>query len=139
MCLEIYLGSQKKLPLINWDEKSKGFHFYEVFEKKELEVIHPILTSKYYYSAGSHMGCSCGFAYGEWSATSQGELHNSRINDTTNFASFLKSHLPNNEIKLFCTWWNDPKDHYQTKIFNLNSINPDEFEFEEDVILTVQV
>jgi len=137
MCLNIYIGSQKRIPQVRWNEDSPGFYLDEVHEKNILEMVYPILKLKYVYKAGSHMGCSCGFAYGKWSKESEDEDHSQRIQDVKDITEYFRKQSVNNELLVFCTWWDEFSYEYKVLDFDPDKIDSEEFDFEENVILKI--
>jgi hypothetical protein len=60
----LYLGSEKPLPLIAWDEDKPSFHVTELPE--DLNGVRQQFSKPYVYYLGSHQGCGCGFSYGQY-------------------------------------------------------------------------
>lgn len=137
MCLEIFLGSTKELPTIPWNEENPEFCVFFIPEVEQSDFIKGVLKSNYYYDFGSHMGCACGFCFGEWSEKQVSGDHQQRVKDITDLLAYLGTHLPGNTLKLFCTSWEDFPDVYPEILFSVSSPLPDEFYFEEDVVLLV--
>ena len=133
MCLEIYLGSDKKIPEIKWDIDNPGFTCLAIEDKDIPDYIQSILDSKYYYDLGSHMGCTCGFHY----AKGRLEDHDKRFKDVLDCFAYLNAHKTNNTIKLFGIMWDEFKDEYETKEFYPQIFNEHEFYFPELKILTI--
>jgi hypothetical protein len=138
MCIHAYIGSSRELPLIKWDEGRPGFYVKKLIHKGTIEMLRPILNSEFLYDIGSHMGCSCGFSYGDWSKKSQSENHEARVKDVKDLYDYLKENRAHNDLKLFCTWWEKFPDKYELAEFDLSSINEEEFDFEEDKILIIK-
>jgi len=61
MCLALYLGSPKELPLISWDPEKPAFHVIKL--PKRAAAVRKLLRYEYVYYIGSHEGCSCAFNY----------------------------------------------------------------------------
>ena len=59
MCLMVYVASDKSLPLIKWDENKRAFCVSDL-SKYEKNVAAQFKLP-YVYTAGSHLGCGCGF------------------------------------------------------------------------------
>ena len=137
MCLSVFVGSNFQLPLVPWNEQAPGFHLNEATDKPSVSV-KKILKTPYLYEAGSHMGCACGFAYGDWSRHSKTEQHAQRVKDVRDFAAYLNDHKRDNALVLFCTWWERFPDGYESLEFNAQAIDDEEFDFEEDMILMVK-
>ena len=138
MCLNIYIGSKNELPPVNWDDSEPGFYVTELSDEGTIEMVNKIIKSIHLYEAGSHMGCACGLSYGEWSKESEDENHYARIKDVKNFINYLQKNKNENELKLFCTYWEEFPDGYDTEEFNFHSINDMEFNFKEDKILLIK-
>lgn len=138
MCLNIYLGAEHELPLVAWNENEPGFYLYKLTEELELKTVNEILASNFIYTAGSWMGCACGLSYEDWSKESKEEQHDSSGKDVKDFINYLEINMANNELKLFCTWWEEFPDKYETIEFDIKSIDDKEFEFAEDKILLLK-
>jgi hypothetical protein len=137
MCLNIFIGSEKELPVVPWNEENPGFCLDKLSDEKFIEIIAPILNSNYYYDVGSFMGCSCGFSFGKWSKETN-DNHEQRIANIQEFKEYLSKYLTDNIIKLFCTYWESFPEIYPIMTFMVSSLISDEFDFEEDVILLVE-
>ena len=64
MCMMLYIGSNKPLPLVPWQEDAPGFHVGELHEDFA-DVVKQFSVPHVFY-AGSHEGCGCGFQLGEY-------------------------------------------------------------------------
>ncbi len=137
MCQNIYISSQKEIPEIVWNAKSPGFYIRRVDNKDELEMLEPILHSKHIYQANSHLGCSCGFSYGDWSSKVKSENHAQRVKDVADFANYLDTHKTENQLQIFSTLWSEFPFFYEQKEFKTFDISKQEFELDEMVILNV--
>lgn len=133
MCTDIYLGSKKELEPVIWNEKNPGFYTTIVKNKETINFLDNILHLKFYYELGSHMGCSCGLSYGDWSRNDIDENHESRVNDVNSLFEYLRK-MPNNVLKIFCTTWEDNVDNISTTKLDLNKRNLSEFDFEKNII-----
>jgi hypothetical protein len=132
MCLEIFLGSVKELPIIPWNEDNPRFYLTNLKDTQQSPLIKDVLKSNYHFKVGSHMGCACGFCIAE-----ESEDRHQRIKDITDLLTYLSTHLPENTLKLFCTSWEDFPDEYPEIAFSVSTPLPAEFYFEEDVVLLV--
>lgn len=137
MCQNIYISSKKELPEIAWDEDSPGFYIKQVNHQGTLEMLKPILHADFIYEALSHMGCSCGLCYAEWSKENEKENHAQRVKDVRDFANYLDFHKQDNKLQIFSSMWDEFPDKYEEKDFKTSDINQNEFYIEEMVILTV--
>lgn len=61
MCYAIYVASDSPLDLIPWDVEARRLNVSEVPAGDELS--RGEFTKPHVYSAGSHLGCGCGFFY----------------------------------------------------------------------------
>jgi len=60
LCLALFIGSKKRLPLTAWDEKNPHVFLTGLEEKDRSAGGHFTLPHTYY--AGSHLYCGCGFS-----------------------------------------------------------------------------
>ncbi len=62
MCLLLYLGADRELPLTaEWNLDRPAFHV-SVLRNPDPAIQH-LLNTRYVYYVGSHEGCGCGFGY----------------------------------------------------------------------------
>jgi hypothetical protein len=61
MCLALYLAGSQELPVIPWNETTKGFHVLHL--PQSAEAVRKQFRSTYVYYVGSAQGCSCAFNY----------------------------------------------------------------------------
>ena len=137
MCLDVYIGSNKRLPVIAWNETAPGFYIRETIKEEVLAALSPILKKNFIYNIGSYMGCSCGFSYGDWSRNNEKENHYARVRDTFALIHYLQSNLSDNELIVFGTWWTDFPEEYPVETFSLSHVKEEEFDFIENTILVV--
>jgi len=137
MCLNIYVASDKELPLIPWSDARPGFYTGKVSDQEIIAMLDTVFQFGHYYEVGSHMGCSCGLAYSEWSPTPD-EKHEQRVQDVSDFKSYLGKHLPGNTLRIFCTYWDAFPSFYPVRRFVLSEPSPLEFSFEEEAVLFVE-
>ena len=136
MCLNIYIGSKKILPAIKVDESNSGFYLKEVINtEQDYPFIKDLLSADFLYSASSYLGCACGLASGKEYIDDD---HDLRVRDLNAMFNYLNLNLPNNQIKIFCTWWEIFKDNHEMEDFSLQLVNSEAFEFKEDIILNVK-
>jgi hypothetical protein len=126
MCTEFYIGSEKEIDLVNWDDQSPGF-FTKQYNDKSSQYAQEVLGSKHVYFAGSFMGCSCGFYLID-------EDIDNRLRDIAALISYLNTNLNGNILKLFPISWESFPENYPEKKMYLSTIIVEEFDFEEDVI-----
>jgi hypothetical protein len=138
MCTDIYIGSNKVLPLIEWNVDAPEFYVRVLDLEGEGIMVSNILKSKYLYEVGSHIGCACGLSYGDWSKKSVSENHSKRVEDVSRLMSYLGQHKISNEIRVFSTSWGFFPDEYESVQFDISFIDKEEFSFEEDIILLIK-
>lgn len=133
--MDIIIGSKKELPEIisNNDE----FNIMRLTGESLVDIYQQVLKSNYYYKPYSFMGCTCGFCYGDWSKNDPDEEHAMRIKDVENLMHYLRNSLDNNEIKIIVFDYDNYPDNFDSKKFNINNINENEFDWDENVILSV--
>lgn len=62
MCVMVYLRSNKKLPIIKWDDKVPDFYVDELNENDlAYTELKSFMAKKNLYNVGAHTGCGCGF------------------------------------------------------------------------------
>lgn len=137
MCLNIYISAKKEIPEIKWSDESPGFYLTKVDDSNVLSFLDSILTKGFVYEAGSHIGCSCGFSYDEWTKNTIEENHIQRMKDVADFSKYIEEQKTGNRLQIFCTMWNEFPDYYESKELSLKTIDQNEFDFEEMVILKV--
>lgn len=137
MCTNIYVGANKKLPVVIYENERPGFHIIELKEQKQKEFINKILNQKYYYEVGSFMGCTCGLAFGDELKESEPDHYQKRINDVATFFNYLKKHR-NSDIKIFVTMWEEFPNGYPIDIMDIDNFPITEFYPKEYTILTIQ-
>ncbi len=136
MCIEVLIGAINELPIVEWDEANPGFYLSKVSGNNLPKAANASMKSIHYYEAGSFMGCSCGFSYGDWS---KNDNHHLRVTDVKKLMRYLADNFNGNNLKLFCPSWENFPDEYEEKAFNINTIDENEFYFEEDVILKIEI
>ncbi len=135
MCLQIYIGSEKQLPTIPWNEEAPGLSILELSDDGYLEMVKPILQSNFYYDVGSFMGCTCGLMYGEW--LKDDKNYEQRVQNATDFLNYLRQHSLNNTLKVFGTYWNVFPETYPIESFVVDGTIPEEFDLQEEVIFLI--
>ena len=85
MCSQVIIGSNVPLPTIRWDDEKPSLHISEEIEENILEAAVKGMDSKYFYSVGSFLGCSCGLSFGKWSIDDPNEEHSNRVRDVEYF------------------------------------------------------
>lgn len=137
MCLNVIVASKIPLSIIKDNKNYSGFYIERIIDQNTINSIHPILKSSFYYQVGSFMGCSCGLSFGKWSQASPNENHTQRKKDVMGFHNYLAEHAKNNQLKLFCTWWDHDFDSYKSIPYDPSSVSEIEFDFPENIILEI--
>lgn len=130
--MQLFLGSEKELPEVNWEEGSPAFYLKRGLHT-DYEFAQPILKSRFIYSVGSFMGCACGLA-----SYKEAEDYDFRVRDIRSFAEYLRNQSPDNNLHILATWYENFPDEYPSKYLDINLMFREEFDFEEDTILIVK-
>jgi hypothetical protein len=109
MCTEIYLTSDRSLPLIEWDENDPGFAVLDNLEQTRKEFVRRFLSEPYIYKVYSYMGCGCGFAFDEHIKASDAEAYEANIKDVKELFSYLRAQAHHANIRLFVWDWSGDK------------------------------
>lgn len=62
MCLTVFVGSDRPLPVITFDGASPSFNAHPL--GAEQEFVRRIFAKPFVYGVGASSGCGCGFDYG---------------------------------------------------------------------------
>lgn len=138
MCLEIYIGSKRKLELVERNIEDPMFYVAPLSHFGELNLIERILDSDYYYSVGSYTGCACGLSLDQHESNDVKIDLEKKRRDLAAFRAYLLRNIEQNDLKLFCTWWNNHAAIHPVKSFSPDRMNDPAFSFEEDVILQLE-
>jgi len=117
MCLALYIGADKELPIIaypefprsvvtspEWPKVAQRFHTRELDKKSQIVCEH--FFTPYVLSAGSYEGCSCGFNYGR--EYQDQEMDNDHLLAANESLADLLSYILNNSVKeLYACWFGD--------------------------------
>ena len=63
MCMAFYLGADKELPLVPWDDTNPAFNVAQLSENESKVTKH--FSKPFIYYFGSDTFCGCNFRYGE--------------------------------------------------------------------------
>ncbi len=111
MCWEVYLGSDIKLPHIEWDETAPTFNTQELSDSEERVRIQFSLPHIIYL--GSHDGCSCGF-FGE--DGDEPEVQYQRNEDIKRLSKYLSEALDAGaKLEIFLCWQGGEVDPQVTR------------------------
>lgn len=104
MCIRVYLGSDRPLPAVPWDDSAPGFHARPVGDAGVLETLgHYGFRFRHVLEAGSFMGCGCGLTFGAWSRNDPREDHALRVRDVRDLFGYLAAQHAGRTLVLFST------------------------------------
>ena len=133
MCLMVYIGSDKPLPLIDWNENERAFNVTELnkFEKS----VESQFNVPHVYYVGSHLGCGCGFLK-EYKV--EEELAQTNNNYLQLNAYLQKARETGAQVQLYSCWDGDQsaKPEFRDQI-ELNHLLEASFEFKEKALYEV--
>lgn len=128
MCLAVYLGSDKKLPEIGWDEANPGLHIK--LESLQLELVKGYLRQPFIYYVGSHEGCGCGFCLEGYSKDD--EDWDLRVKNYKDFASYLEINAVGPGSEIYVCWEGDQGKAPEKKIeFGIGDLKEMKFELRD--------
>ena len=133
MCLMVYIGSDKPLPLVDWNENKRAFNISELTKyEKHVETQ---FKFSYVYNAGSHLGCGCGFIK---ESKDEEELAQVNHNYIQLSAYLQKARETQATIHIFSCWDGDQdaKPEHRKEI-NLQRLIEADFEFKEKALYEI--
>jgi hypothetical protein len=133
MCLVVFVGSEARLPEIQWDKAKPGFYIKNGSDD-DYKTAGPILKLPFVYTAGSFMGCACGLMGDEGYESD----YSSRLRDIRSFAQYLQDNSHTHTLKIFTTFFEEFPDEYPSMDFDPRCMLGKEFFFEEDAVLIVK-
>jgi hypothetical protein len=137
MCFTVYLGSNKILPEIKWDEKNPQF-FTQQLSTDELNIKNHFSFPEVIY-LGSDESCGCGFRHAlleydenSWMDVVDTYSENEQKNHN-NLVNFIKNNLKEEEyFELYTLWDGDFNEKPLNFLnINLNDIQNQNFYFKE--------
>ena len=134
MCLMVYIGSDKPLPLIDWNENERAFNVSELTKYEQNTAAQFKLS--YVYNAGSHLGCGCGFLR-EFKDEEELVLVKENYSKLNAYLQKAQEAGANNQI--FSCWDGDQeaKPEYREEI-SLNRLIEANFEFKEKALYKIK-
>ena len=127
MCLMVYIGSDKPLPLIDWNEDKPAFYISEL--SKYEKGVKSQFKFPHVYNVGSHQGCGCGFFKEHNEEEKLAQAHDNYLQLKT-YLQKAREMGANNQI--FSCWDGDQdtRPEFREKI-ELNRLLEANFEFKE--------
>jgi len=121
--MALYLGADKPLPLVAWDESAPAFHVEEL--RPEVTAIRRQFDTPHVYYAAAHEGCACGFQLDVVPGFVDAEAPAKR-ESLRRLADYLETQLAlGTTIKFLACWMGDeqrPPEHRRTvKVSDLRS------------------
>jgi hypothetical protein len=100
----IYIASDRPLPLIDWRGEFPAFHVRELRPQEEAVRTH--FRKPFVYYVGSHEGCGCGFAYGQWPCDGEDySLEDAAARRSVRrFSEYLASATRLGAVELYACW-----------------------------------
>jgi hypothetical protein len=103
MCMAVYIAADAPLPLIPWDETRRTFHVSEL--SKEDEPVRVQFSKPYVVYAGSHEGCGCGFAYGQYPEHEELEDAAACMESVSRLSGYLQDVISRvGAVEVFACW-----------------------------------
>ena len=132
MCLEIFIASNKPLPLIPWNNQVPAFHVIDLFD--DAQVVRNHLKEPFVYYAGSHEGCGCAFNYDpEYAEPDEVMASEQSLNS---LVDYLESAGP---VRIFSCWAGDENKPPETfRTVTPADLRDPHFVFETPQLLTIQ-
>ena len=133
MCLMVYIGSDKPLPLIDWNEDKRAFSVSDLSKYEKNVAVQ--FQFPHVYNAGSHLGCGCGFLkeFKEEQALAQANKNYLQLN-----AYLQKAHEMGAHYQVFACWDGDQeaKPAHREEI-DLKRLIETHFEFKEKTLYEI--
>jgi hypothetical protein len=126
----VYLGADRPLPLLAWDEASPAFHVSELGAN---EVgVRAQFSFQHVYYAGSHECCGCGFQLGEVSELNAAEIPAKR-ESLRRLAEYIEAQLASGaRVQFFACWSGDEASTPEHRgVVTLADLRGDKFAFLE--------
>ena len=106
MCLVLYLGSEKRRPLIAWDESAPRFHVKDDDADAKKASAH--FRKAHVYYVGSDNGCGCGFRQEHDSMIDDAEQLVAKTDNQTLLHAYIKRCLADEDsVELYSCWSGD--------------------------------
>lgn len=131
MCIRIYLGSDRALPEVPWNDARPGFHTRPVTEPEVLGALRRLgFSAPIIVAADSFMGCGCGFSYGSWSRENPDEDHQLRVRDVRNLYAWLAANRAGRSLVVFSADHDAPPAGAREEVLDPEVPPPEDGEFD---------
>jgi hypothetical protein len=140
MCYAAYLGTDRELQLIEWDQRAPAFHVSKA-PHQELTVLSKLMEVPYVYQLGSHEGCACGFACGLLEPENDDERAREAASRESlrRMADYVEAAIVRRHpVKFFACWIGDEAEPpTKQETVSVSYFRRAPFEFDEGALLTV--
>ncbi len=139
MCMIYFVGTDKDIPLIEFDLANPAFNVAELSEKQQ--IIREQFSKPYVHYVGSSHGCGCGFrAQPSCWFDSNSEDFIASVEDHNALADYLEQLVESDEeeIELYGCWSGDEGETIESREkCAIADIRRDDFEFQEREFLII--
>ena len=137
MCMLVYIASDSPVRLIPWDPNDRGFHLQEPSGERD-ESVRRQFSKPFVYYAGSHLGCGCGFEYGQWEDPEEDE--DERRKSVADLSRYLADAVKEQgAVELFACWDGDQAEKPESReTITPEWIGGERFRFKEKQFFVVQ-
>ena len=118
MCMTVFLGSDYALPLIPFNSEAPAF--WIGLPEPEAEPIRERVGKPFFYEAGSHEGCGCGFNYDDADGMLDAEAdvpesvkmdwredHEARAASVEQCAQYIRMGLQSGSVAVYGCWYGE--------------------------------
>lgn len=140
MCMVYFIGTDKDIPLIEFNSTEPAFHVIELSEQEQIVQEHFSKLRVHYI--GSSQGCGCGFrAQPSCVYDPDSEEFSTTIKDHNALADYLDQLmvLGEKEIELYGCWSGDEKEKSESRReCSTSDIRQNAFQFNEREFLVIK-
>ncbi len=138
MCMVVYIAADKPLPTIAWDPDNRQLNVMQLKGERE-ENVRSHFSKPHVYYVGSHLGCGCGFSYGQHPDFEKEEEAGEARTCVADLSAYLKSAIAAaGPVELYACWSGDEGDSVQARReATYADIGGEAFWLEERVMLVV--
>jgi hypothetical protein len=133
VCLSVHIASNTPLPVSIWNPDARAFYLEAVSEDA---LVRDRFSLPFVYSAGSHLGCGCGFQKYE----NDGERDKTQANYTA-LAGVIRDVLSSSSsVEIFTCWEGDHAHEPELlESVSVSELILPEFELKERQLLRVRI